>query len=168
MGDFPASGSDDRLHRTADIVEIQQLIGLFNAAADSSNLDILKDIWHEECELIYGTAENEAGPRYGKLLGHTALESVVKSEHHQRFMRLGSAHINSLPYVVVEGDRASATTYQVIFVNVDASFIVDTVTANRWQFLRTERGWKIKSRATESMHGGYERAINLLRCVREV
>ena len=155
-----------RLQGLEDRLCVYQLISVFNAAADSSNLSILYDVWNEDCELTYGISETGTEADRQSHKGHAGLKEIVYSDDHQGYIKQGSAHVNSLPHVVIEGDRASATTYQTIFVRVDGRFTVHSVTANRWTFARRDDGWEILTRQTEPMRGTNQRAKDLLNQVR--
>ena len=78
----------------------------------------------------------------------------------------GRAHFAGLPYVRVIGDTAFAISYIQILVpdrigpvfevpnhGSSQGFHVHRVAANRWEFVRTEAGWKIRRRTVRSLDG---------------
>src|SRR5215468_7925596 len=77
-------------------------------------------------------------------------------EHH-RAIEQGITHFAGLPYVRITGDTAFAISYLQILVpdrigpmfdvpnhGSSRGFHVHRVSANRWDFIRTEEGWKIR------------------------
>jgi hypothetical protein len=98
----------------------------------------------------------------------TLLHGVGKivARQHRRAIEQGIAHFAGLPYVRVAGDTAFAISYIQILVpdgigpvfevpNQGSSqgFHVHRVAANRWEFVRTEAGWKIRRRTVRSLDG---------------
>jgi len=76
------------------------------------------------------------------------------------------AHVAALPCVRVTGDTAFAISYLQILVpdrvgpmfevpnhGSSQGFHVHRVSANRWDFVRTEDGWRIKRRKLRSLDG---------------
>jgi hypothetical protein len=162
-----------RLRRVEDQLAIYQIISAFNAAADSTNIDLAYELWDENCELILmppGTLNPNGGsmPSYGTNRGHEGVRDVMMGEHHQMLVTKGSGHINSLPHVEIEGDLASATTYQTLFLFKDGQFVLDRLHAARWELIRTKHGWRIARRVTEAMQAPNQGALNLLRRIRQV
>ena len=87
----------------------------------------------------------------------------------------GIAHFAGLPYVRVTGDTAFAISYLQILVpdhvgpqfdvpnhGSSRGFHIHRVSANRWEFVRTEEGWKIKRRTLRPLDGS-EPAREILR-----
>src|SRR5215471_15553844 len=80
--------------------------------------------------------------------------------------RAGDRHFAGLPYVRVTGDTAFAISYLQILVpdrvgpmfdvpnhGSSRGFHVHRVSANRWEFVRTSEGWKIKRRTLRPLDG---------------
>ena len=98
----------------------------------------------------------------------TLLHGVGKivARQHRRAIEQGIAHFAGLPYVRVAGDTAFAISYIQILVpdgigpvfevpnhGSSQGFNVHRVAANRWEFVCTEAGWKIRRRTVRSLDG---------------
>jgi hypothetical protein len=90
----------------------------------------------------------------------------IAARQHRRAIEQGIAHFAGLPYVRVAGDTAFAISYIQILVpdgigpvfevpnhGSSQGFHVHRVAANRWEFVRTEAGWKIRRRTVRSLDG---------------
>jgi len=165
--------TEQRLRRIEDHLDIYQIISAFGAAADSTTLEIMYQLWDESCELVIGAPVAEpptasASVLHGVNAGHQGLHNVMTGEYHKALVAHGSAHINSLPHIEIEGDRAVATTYQTLFLFKDPQFALERLTAARWEFRRTHEGWRIARRTTELLDGGNQKATELLAKVMDV
>jgi hypothetical protein len=107
--------------------------------------------------------------------GNAAIAAVVKTPEHQAAIAGGLCHFAGLPRVELDGDRAVATSYLQIItphktapaVNVpghgaSSGFRIHRVGANRWELMRTERGWKVVRRTLRPLDGS-DGARELLR-----
>jgi hypothetical protein len=161
-----------RLRRIEDQLSIYQIISAYNVAVDSSDLDLLCDLWHEDGELVVqppATLEApDARPEYGVSQGHQGLRDRMMGDRHKMLVAQGSAHVNSLPHVVIDGDLATATSYQKMFLFKNGQFVVDRLSAARWEFIRTANGWNITKRISEAMRAPNKGALELLRRLRDV
>jgi len=153
-------GLEQRLRRIEDQLAIYQIISAYSAAADSSNIEIMRKLWHEDCELeIVG---------HGTFRGHQGIAQVLAGKYHQMLVTNGSGHATSLPHIEVAGDRASATVFSMLFLYRDGDFILERLAAARWEFVRAEGGsWRILKRTTEPMFGANANAKALLERVLE-
>jgi SnoaL-like domain len=108
----------------------------------------------------------DRGAEFPRPTGRTAIAGGSASPEHRRAIEQGLAHFAGLPYVRVEGDTAFAISYLQILVpdrvgplfdvpNHGASqgFHVHRVSANRWEFVRSEERWKIKRRSLRPLDG---------------
>jgi hypothetical protein len=90
----------------------------------------------------------------------------VANPEHYRAIEQGIAHFAGLPYVRISGDTAFAISYLQILVpdrvgplfdvpnhGSSRGFHVHRVSANRWEFVRTDEGWKIKRRTLRPLDG---------------
>jgi hypothetical protein len=62
-------------------------------------------------------------------------------------------HLTPLPHIVVDGDRAVATLHTAVLRRADDSFVIDRLSANRLDLVRTADGWKIRRRLNLSLDG---------------
>lgn len=130
-----------RLAWLEDYVAIQQLISAYGPAADSSNWDMLKDLWAEDG--VY-----EVGG-FGDFAGHEQLRSIFASDFHKALLEAGSGHIASTPHIVIDGDRASATHHGTLFKQIDGEFVVIRLIASRWLLERRKGCWVAVRRTNE-------------------
>jgi hypothetical protein len=99
----------------------------------------------------------------------------MANPEHRRAIEQGIAHFAGLPYVRIEGDTAFAISYLQILVpdrvgpefdvpnhGKTRGFHVHRISANRWEFVRTGKGWKIKRRHLRALDGS-EPARDILR-----
>jgi hypothetical protein len=108
----------------------------------------------------------DRGAEFARPSGRAAIAGGSSNPEHHRAIEQGIAHFAGLPYVRVTGDTAFAVTYLQILVpdrvgavfevpNHGASrgFHVHRVSANRWEFVRTDEGWKIARRTLRPLDG---------------
>src|SRR4029077_16842388 len=107
--------------------------------------------------------------------GRAALAAQVRSPGHQAAIAGGLAHFTGLPYVEIDGDRATVVSYLQILVpqsqgdpvevpnhGTSKGFRVHRMGANKWELVRTPQGWKFKSRSLRLLDGS-EPAREILR-----
>jgi hypothetical protein len=159
---------EDRIRAIEDRLEIYNLIASHPPSADTGGSAHVASCWVED-----GTFDRGAGlssPR-----GRDALASQVQSPAHQAAIAGGLAHFVGLPYVAIDGDRATVISYLQILVpqtqgdpvevpnhGRSKGFRVHRVGANKWELVRTADGWKFKSRTLRQLDGS-EPAREILR-----
>jgi hypothetical protein len=148
-----------RVREIEDRLEIYNLIASHPPSADTGAGDYTASVWTEDGEFDRG-AEFPA-PR-----GRAAIAGGSSNPEHHRAIEQGIAHFAGLPYVRVTGDTAFAISYLQILVpdrvgpefdvpnhGKTRGFHVHRVSANRWEFVRTAEGWKIKRRQLRALDG---------------
>lgn len=161
---MPADPSDagnleQRLRLVEDRFEIYNLIASHPPSADTGAGDYTATVWTEDGVF-------DRGADFPRPTGRAAIAGGSSNPEHHRAIEEGIAHFAGLPYVRVTGDTAVAISYLQILVpdrvgplfdvpNHGASrgFHVHRVSANRWEFLRTEAGWKIARRTLRPLDG---------------
>jgi hypothetical protein len=141
-----------RVRRLDDAAEIAQLIAGYGPLADSSQGEAVKAMWTE----TGGTYELQ-----GYRFTSEDMAATVTSDLHLRFVAAGSAHTLGPARITVDGDRAVAVNYSVVFVHDDGRWIAERVAANRWDLTRTPAGWRVRRRVNRLLDGGAE-ALALL------
>src|ERR1700752_1291933 len=101
---------EERIARIEDQLTIYQVIAAYGLAADASEMDVIRQLWREDC-----TYQNALGTFHG----HVGLQEAYDSDFHLGLMAGGSAHASTQPYVVIEGDRASATQHFTVYAHRD-------------------------------------------------
>jgi hypothetical protein len=108
----------------------------------------------------------DRGAEFAAPAGAAAIAGGSSNPEHRRAIEQGIAHFAGLPYVRIAGDTAFAISYLQILVpdrvgpefdvpnhGKTRGFHVHRVSANRWDFVRTPSGWKIKSRRLRPLDG---------------
>jgi hypothetical protein len=130
-----------------DEVAIHRLINSWGPAVDTGNAEAAASLFADE-----GILESDLS----YLIGPAAVAAMVKGEGHQSLIRGGSAHIPAFPVLQIEGDRATATGYTRVYRHTDEGYEVWRLSANRWEFRRTDGGWRVTRRTNHVIDGGPE------------
>ncbi|HXP04189.1 MAG TPA: nuclear transport factor 2 family protein [Stellaceae bacterium] len=159
---------EDRIREIEDRLEIYNLIASHPPSADTGSPDHGLSAWTEDGEF-------DRGPQFPAPRGREAIAGGSSNPEHHRAIEQGIAHFAGLPYVRITGDTAFAISYLQILVpdrvgpefdvpnhGKTRGFHVHRVSANRWEFVRTPEGWKIKRRHLRALDGS-EPAREILR-----
>ncbi len=159
-----ADGGDDRtleqrLRAVEDRFAIYDLIATHPPSADTGAGEYVASVWAEDGVF-------DRGAEFARPTGPAAIAGSSTSAEHRRAIDEGIAHFAGLPYVRVEGDTAFAISYIQILVpdrvgpvfevpnhGSSRGFHVHRVAANRWEFVRSAAGWRIKRRTVRSLDG---------------
>jgi hypothetical protein len=87
---------------------------------------------------------------------------MIDSEGQRELVQQGCAHVQGLPVLQVDGDRATAVNYGRVYLHEQDGYEIWRVSANCWNFRRTEHGWRVIRREAHVIDGGPE-ARELLR-----
>ena len=84
-----------------------------------------------------------------------AIKGMVNGEGHQSLIHNGCAHVLTVPHVEIGGDKATGRSYALnIRWDPEADrFWVARVSANRWNWQRTDEGWKVVERINSNLDG---------------
>jgi hypothetical protein len=150
---------EERLSLIEDRFEICDLIASHPPSADTGAGEYTASVWAEDGVF-------ERGGEFARPEGRAAIAQQSSNPEHQRAIEEGIAHFAGLPYVRIKGDTAFAISYLQILVpdhvgphvavpnhGSSRGFHVHRVSANRWEFVRTEAGWKIKRRLLRPLNG---------------
>ena len=148
---------EDRLRAVEDKLAIFHLIASHPPAADTGNDSYYREAFAADAVIDLGTKTAR---------GNEAIAAVVKAPEHQGAIAAGLCHFAGLPRVEVNGDSAVAISYlQVLTPNKEGApvelsghgasrgYRVHRLGANRWDFKRTENGWKVVRRAYRMLDG---------------
>jgi hypothetical protein len=163
-----AGDLEARIREIEDRLEIYNLIASHPPSADTGARDYTASVWTEDGEF-------DRGGEFAAPKGRLAIAGASDNPEHHRAIEQGIAHFAGLPYVRVTGDTAYAISYLQILVpdrvgpefdvpnhGKTRGFHVHRVSANRWEFVRTAEGWKIKRRRLRPLDGS-EPARDILR-----
>jgi ketosteroid isomerase-like protein len=138
---------EERVTRLEDEVAIHRLINSWGPAVDTGNEEAAAGMFSDDAIL-------ESDLSY--LVGPAAISAMVLSEGQQSLIREGSAHIPAFPLVDVEGDNATAIGYSRVYRHTAGGYEVWRVSANYWEFKRTDDGWRVSRRTNHVIDGGPE------------
>jgi hypothetical protein len=144
-----------RVQELEDRLALMQLIASYGPAVDSGSPEPAARLWTDDG--VYDT--------YPAVLhGREEIAGMVTGEPHQRLIHSGAAHLQGLPHLRVDGDRAVATAYSQLVLRDEAtdSYRIWRTGVNRWEFVRTPQGWQVTHRVNRQLDGGAE-ARELLR-----
>jgi hypothetical protein len=150
---------EERIRRIEDRLEIYNLIASHPPSADTGSGEFVASVWAEDGVF-------DRGAEFPRPTGRAAIAGGSSNPEHHRAIEQGIAHFAGLPYVRVTDDTAFAITYLQILVpdrvgpvfevpnhGSSSGFHVHRVSANRWEFVRTAEGWKIRSRTLRPLDG---------------
>lgn len=149
---------DRRIRRIEDQLAIYQLVVSYGPTVDSGQSAAAGRLWAED-----GIYESDLF----KVTGPEAIAGLMDSALHQSIIMEGGAHDMSIPYVEIDGDTAVATNYAKVYRREGGAFKVWRVVASRWECVRTDAGWHIKSRINRLLDGAAS-ARELLGAARNV
>ena len=147
------SGLEKRVAALEDVVEIYRLVAAYGPAVDSDSRLAASQLWLEN-----GVYDVDLGV----WTGHAEIEGMLASDLHQHFLAPGCSHQVSLPYVIVDGNRAVVTNYMQLLINDGDGFEILRQTAHRWELVRVDQGWRIATRTSRLLDGS-EPARQILR-----
>jgi len=151
---------EERLQRLEDQLAIYQVICAYGYAVDSCDREVLYEIYGPDG--VYSVKD------VGDFVGREGMDRLVDQETHQNLIKGGVAHMSTLPYVHIEGDRAVATCHFILPKRVDDGYVFGRLTASRAELERKPGGgWRITRRVHEQLNGS-ETARALLGQTRQV
>ncbi|WP_433220532.1 nuclear transport factor 2 family protein [Dactylosporangium sp. CS-047395] len=138
-----------RVGELEDRLALMQLLATYGPAVDSGAAEPAAGLWTDDG--VY-----DVDPEV--LRGRAAIAGMVTGEGHQRLIRAGAAHLQGLPHLQVDGDRAVATAYSQLVLRDEATdgFRVWRTGVNRWEFTRTPGGWQVTHRTNRQLNGAAE------------
>lgn len=132
---------------------LRNLVAQYGPLADSGDAQGAAQLWDETGSYdVLG---------FGAATGQAAIAGLLESAEHQSLLADGCAHLLGPLALHVDGDTASATGHSIVFRRNDIGFIVYRVSANRWQFRRTEAGWRVTQRSNALLDGTPEARLLL-------
>ena len=141
-----------QVRQLSDELAIRRIISrygpLVDSTTDAERLRKVADFFGESGIYDLGEEAKFNGSAFAETLAHPP---------HQDYIAAGSTHVMSMPYVLVDGDRATALGYSHLFQNShDGDFKVLRGSANYWEFERRDDGWRLVRRTNRLMDGTEE------------
>lgn len=124
---------------------VYDLIASYGPAVDSGAAAATASLWEPDGTYDFGDAV---------LTGRAGIEAMVEGRHHQGLIHSGAAHLLGIPHVRIDGDQAVVTGYSQVCRYEDGRFILWRVSANRWNLVWRDSGWKVVSRTARVLDGG--------------
>jgi hypothetical protein len=165
--DTAAASLEERVRAVEDRLAIYNLIASHPPSADTGADYYTRAVYAEDGVF-------DRGPHAGGT-GNATIAAVVKTPEHQAAISGGLAHFCGLPFIELDGDRATVTSYLQILMpdpsgapvelsnhGTSKGFRIHRVAANRWELARNADGWKIKRRTLRPLDGS-EPARQILR-----
>jgi ketosteroid isomerase-like protein len=136
-----------RVRSLEDQLAIYRVLATWGPAADTANGAAAASIWTDDAVL-----ETERH----RVEGGAAIGSHLESDGQHQLVAQGCAHVQGLPLVQLDGDRAVATNYGRVYLHGDDGYEVWRVSVNRWELRRTDEGWRASRRVVHVIDGGPE------------
>ena len=155
---------ESRVNDLEDQVALYQLMSAYGPLVDSGDAEATAALWTEDGIYDWGggpqssVKEGPAGAAYSQ----AAIADMVRSPYHQGIIHGGAGHVIGLPHLRIDGDTAVGTSYSRLYRRDGENFRIWRVGANRWEFVRTPDGWRVKQRTNRVLNGDAE-ARELLR-----
>ncbi len=139
-----------RVRQLEDHRDLTQLAAQYGPSVDSGTAEETTSIWTQDGEFAVGGGEHTFTMR-----GSGDIAAMVNGAGHQSLIMNGCAHVLTVPHVVIQGDEATGRSYA-LNIRWDAAadrFWVARVSANRWHWTRTDKGWKVTERINSNLDG---------------
>jgi SnoaL-like protein len=134
-----------RVAALEDEVAIQQVLARYGPAVDSGSATEAAGLW---------TEDGSYDAQIGAWAGREAIAGMVLGPGHQGLIHGGAAHVTGgMPFVTVDGDRATATVYYELHRREGGRTMLWRVTATRWELERLAGGWKVRRRVNRLLDG---------------
>jgi hypothetical protein len=140
---------ENNVKRLIDEADITKIIASYGPLADTAEgvqgRQKVGDLFTENGLYDLGKDWQGRGP--------AGVAALLADQNHLDLMANGSAHIMSLPFIEVAGDRASAVSYSRVYRHSDGQFFIWRVSANYWEFVRKNGAWRVAVRTNRLLDG---------------
>lgn len=134
-----------RIALLEDREAIRELIARYGPLADAGDCAGAAALWTDDG--VY-----EVGG-FGSYTGRAAIQALLEGEGHQGLIHGGAAHVLSPPVIDLDGDRATARTYSVVFRKSGDNWEAHRASANMWHLVRVAGEWKVARRVNQLLDG---------------
>ena len=137
---------EDRLRILEDRQAIYQVVCGYGYAVDGLNAAAVGACYTDDG--IYAVGD------IGKMEGRATIEAITRDPGHLAYVAAGCAHISTLPYVLIDGDRAVATCHTMVNMHGENGFFIGRLSASRIDLERQpDDSWKIVHRQNYMLNG---------------
>ena len=149
---------ENRIRDIEDRLEIYNLIASHPPSADTGADFYARAVYAEDG--VFDRGDKPGGrsvDEYGELM---------TSAEHKAALEGGLGHFAGLPYIELDGDKATVTSYLQILTpdaqrepvpvpnhGSSKGFRIHRLAANRWELRRTPKGWRIARRTLRPLDG---------------
>ena len=146
------NSTDDRIRTLEDTDAIRNLIASYGPLADIGDAEGVAALWTENGSYSVGD--------FGEAKGREQIGALILSDTHQQLLTAGCGHILTTPHITLDGDSAVAINHSVVLRNAGDCHTAWRVSANRWELVRTDDGWRVQHRLNRPLNGnGAARAL---------
>lgn len=152
-----AASLEQRVKVLEDKLDIIQLIMSYPLALDSGAQRYCGSVWTEDG--IFDRGSSEPAEHSGGYQGSYGLKTIIEEMNGPAIRTArahGLAHLMTAPYVQVDGESAIATNYNQLMEGRPDGFVTTRVSANRWELVRRDGGWRIARRTLRLLDGSPE------------
>lgn len=137
---------EDRLLALEDRQAIYQVVCGYGYSVDGCNAASVGDFYVEDG--VYAVGDMPSW------IGREAIADITRDPGHLKLVGAGCAHMSTLPFVVIEGDRAIATCHTMVPMHGENGFFIGRLSASRIELARQADGsWKIVHRQNNMLDG---------------
>ncbi|MFL5846633.1 MAG: nuclear transport factor 2 family protein [Solirubrobacteraceae bacterium] len=147
---------EQRVARHEDDLELRRLLGRYGFCADMGLHDEWLALWTEDG--VYDIVASPATLAYaGKRIvfaGQEGLRRLIEDPAGHMNIEGRSGHLSSIDLRThVDGDDATAESYDLVMVREEAGMVVWGAGINRWTFRREGGDWRIAERVRRALGG---------------
>jgi SnoaL-like domain len=152
----------ERMTATEDRLEILNLLAGSAFSSDVASESYWKKMFTADAVFDRGQGRQDKG--IAEIL------KIVNAPDQHEAIKYGMTHLAMLPHITLKGDSAIATGYLLIVMpdtaashvnlpgkGVSPGFSIYQLTVNRWEFVRTNAGWKVARRTVRPLNNSDSR-----------
>ena len=124
----------------SDQLDLFRLTASFAPCVDSGDGEATANLWIED-----GVYQTDVG-RYD---GRKEIAAMVRGAANLDVIKAGSGHVVTMPRLTITGDEAVGVGHALLFVRDGDGYRTWRLSANRWDYVRTPEGWRIKHRTNQ-------------------
>ena len=137
---------EERLQALEDQQAIYQVVCGYGYSVDGCNADSVGDRYVENG--VYAVGDMPSW------VGREAVAGITASAGHLQLVGAGCAHMSTLPFVAIDGDRAVATCHTMVPMHGENGFFIGRLSASRSELVRDGDGkWRITHRQNYMLDG---------------
>lgn len=149
MSDQKEASLEERLTALEDRLAIYQAVCGYGYAVDGCNADAVGSFYAEDG--VYAVGDTLS------FEGRERIAGITRGKIHLGYVNAGCAHMATLPYVVIDGDQASATCNMILPSRSEDSYYIARLAATRSALSRKPDGsWQIDHRQNHQLDGGQD------------